>query len=338
MSKMSVTPAQPSRWQLLYDGLMLVAIVVDLLVMGLDALLMSAFMQQVADWLSLQGLLSTYQQAVHPALKVAAGFFTVFLVVELLVRWGLAIVQKRYYRWFFFPFVHWYEVLGCAPQLRALRLLRAGVIGYRLHQLGYQVLPASWVKTLRFYYGVVMEEISDRVILTAIDNIRSEIKLTDGHLVHDIIDKHRAEVHAVVMELLHHEITPLLKPTADAPPRFAKPLAHHVSEAMMQALNQTPELQRILRMIPIAGGMIEAQMHSIGQHLAENLTMTLSERLTQPAELEQVYHQIAHGIAQVNTTHPALEALVSSVIDESLTALANQVKIQQWKQSPLAKF
>ncbi|MFW2176915.1 MULTISPECIES: hypothetical protein [unclassified Moraxella] len=325
----SQTP--PSRWQLIYDMAMLVLIVIDLFLMGLDSLLTSTFMASIGRWLGFADLLMAYQQHIHGPLKTLGGFFTIFLVAELVVRWGLAIYQKRHYRWFFFPFVHWYEVLGCLPQLRALRLLRAGVIGYRLHQMGYKVVPKSWLKTAKFYYHVVLEEISDRVILTAIENIRSELQFTNGRLVQNIIDKHRLEIQTVIVELLEQEVTPLLSTPTNQPPKFAEPLAKQVGEAIQQALVNTPELRRIMRMIPIAGGLIESQMLGLGQHIGENLTLSLSKNLTQPDTLKTVYQEIAEQLSKVDTTSPALEKLVGSIIEESLTALTEQVKIQQWK-------
>ena len=44
-------PAKPSRWQLAYDTIMMVAIVLDLLLMGFDALMLSSFMAKIANWL-----------------------------------------------------------------------------------------------------------------------------------------------------------------------------------------------------------------------------------------------------------------------------------------------
>lgn len=324
-------PTTPSRWHLAYDVMMMIAIILDLLLMGVDAVMLSSFMAKLASWLGFSDVVVTYQQIWHEPLKLAGGIFTIFLVIELAVRWLIAIAQKRYYRWFFFPFVHWYEVLGCAPQLRALRLLRVGVIGYRLHQLGYKVLPASWLGSIKFYYQVIMEEISDRVILTAIENIRTEISNTDGHLVKNILDKHRNELQKVIVEVLQQEATPLLQSTPTHPATFAKPLAQQVGIAIQQALNDTPELHRILRLIPIAGSLIESQMHSIGQHIGENLTLSLTNNLTKPQTLTVIYQEIAKSLVQIDVSSPALEKLVSAIIDDSLTALANQVRIQQWK-------
>lgn len=324
-------PQKPSQFQLMYDAVMMVLIVIDLLLMGLDALMMSNFAMEVGSWLGLSGLVTGYQQNWHHGLKTLGGFFTIFLVIELLVRWCLAIVHKRYYRWFFFPFVHWYEVLGCAPQMRALRLLRVAVIGYRLYQLGYQVLPKSWIRTGKFYYDVILEEISDRVIITALDNIRMELANGDEQLVQSLINKHRPEIQAVVVDMLNKEVTPVLVGTGNQPPMYANALASQVGMAIQQSLTETHELRRIIRMIPIAGGLIEQQMLSIGQHIGENLVTTLTKNLTHRDTLAPIYQQIGKSIAQVDTTNPALEKLVRDIIYDSLDAFEKQVRIQQWK-------
>lgn len=324
-------PQMPSALQMSYDAMMMVAIVLDLLIMGLDSLMMSNFALDVSGWLGINHLVMGYQADWHRPLKTLGGFFTIFLVLELLIRWALAIVHRRYYRWFFFPFIHWYEVLGCAPQLRALRLLRVGVIGYRLHQLGYQVLPKSWIRTGKFYYEVILEEISDRVIITALDNIRMELGNADNQLVQSVINKHRAEIQAVVVDMLDKELTPVLVGTPSQPPIYANALAKQVGTAIQQSLTETHELRRIIRMIPIAGGLIEQQMLTIGQHIGENLVTTLSKNLTQRDTLAPIYTQIGKSIAEIDTTNPVLEKLVREIIFDSLDAFEQQVRVQQWK-------
>ena len=328
-------PQIPSTPQLWYDSIMMVLIVVDLVLMGLDSLMMSNFALDVSGWLGISERVTSYQSLWHSPLKTLGGFFTIFLVVELLVRWGLAIVTKRYYRWFFFPFVHWYEVLGCAPQLRALRLLRVGVIGYRLYQIGKLHLPKSWITTGKFYYSVVLEEISDRVIITALDNIRMELANADSHLVQSVINKHRGQIQAVVVDLLDKAVTPILTSTpansVNGTPVYATALANQVGTAIQQSLTETHELRRIIRMIPIAGGLIEQQMLSIGQHIGENLVISLTKNLTQRDTLAPIYSQIGTSIATIDTTNPVLEKLVRDILYDSLDAFEKQVRVQQWK-------
>lgn len=329
----------PSRLKLTYDIAMLVAIVIDLFLIGLDAVMMSSFANHVGGWLAIMPWIEGYRDNIHEPLRTAGGYFTIFLVLELLVRWAVAIKEQRYFRWFFFPFVHWYEVLGCFPQLRALRLLRALVIGHRLYQLGYQVLPQSWIDRGKFYFDLVLEELSDRVILTAVDNLRTQLadSKSNQSLVQSTIDKNRDEIEAMLASMLRQELIPRLQASL-TPTNGVSPLAADVGAAVQDALTNTPELRRYLKMIPIAGGLIEGQMLSIGQHVGENVANAVNKRLLDEKSLNALMDTIAHGVASIDTTNPALENLVASIVEDSLTAFEKQVKVQQWKHQSQMNF
>lgn len=60
--------------------------------------------------------------------------FVSIFIAELLIRWMVTIHQKTYHKWFFYPVIHWFDVLGCIPvgSFRWLRLLRVFSILYRL--------------------------------------------------------------------------------------------------------------------------------------------------------------------------------------------------------------
>jgi len=323
---------KPSRFKLTYDIIMIIAISIDLLLISIDAILMSNFSSNAAEWLTISEALNWYQSTLHDPLRTAGGFFTIFLVVELLLRWAIAIKQKVYYRWFFFPFVHWYEVLGCFPQLRALRLLRAVVIGRRLYQLGYQVLPQTWINRIKFYIDLLLEELSDRVILTAIQNFRQELTSSDTHksFIESTIAKNRNEIEAAVLSVLRTELAPKLQELT-ASSGGGSILASEMGNAIEEGLANTPELRRYLRMIPIAGSLIESQLHHVGHNIGENVVNALNKRLLDPKRLDILMMEIASGIAQIDTNNTALDTLISSIIDDSLTAFEAQVKVQQWK-------
>ena len=322
----------PNRLKLSYDLMMLVAISIDLFVISVDAILMSDFINNVANWLTLSDALSWYQNTLHNPLRIVGGFFTLFLILELLARWGIAIKKQIYYRWFFFPFVHWYEVLGCFPQLRALRLFRVVVIGRRLHQLGYQVLPQPWIKRIKFYIDLLLEELSDRVILTTISNYRQQ--LTDPEmqksLIESIIERNRGDIEAVLLAVLRKELVPQLQKLSGKS-EGATLIASEVGNAIQDGLANTPELRRYLRLIPIAGSLIESQLQHIGQSVGENVVYSLNNRLLDPKLIDTLMVTIAHGIAQIDTNNTALEHLIANIITDSLTAFEAQIKVQQWK-------
>lgn len=322
---------KPSRLRLTYDIVMLVAISIDLLLISIDAILMSDFSHNAAAWLTIGTALDWYQSTLHEPLRTASGFFTVFLIVELLLRWAVAIKQKIYYRWFFFPFVHWYEVLGCFPQLRALRLFRAVVIGRRLYQLGYQVLPQLWINRIKFYINLLLEELSDRVILTTIQNFRQQLTDPNTHksFIESTIARNRNEIEAALLSVLRQELAPKLQALVAS--SSDSNLATEVGHAIEEGLANTPELRRYLRMIPIAGSLIESQLQHVGHNVGENVVHALNRRLLDPERLDALMVAIASGVAKIDTDNTALHALISSIIDDSLTEFEAQVKIQHWK-------
>ncbi|WP_299186970.1 hypothetical protein [uncultured Psychrobacter sp.] len=323
---------QPNRLKLAYDIVMLIAISIDLLFISIDAILMSNFSSHVAEWLAISDGLSWYQTSVHDPLRTVGGFFTIFLIVELLVRWAIAIKDKVYYRWFFFPFVHWYEVLGCFPQLRALRLFRAVIIGRRLHQLGYQVLPQPWINRIKFYIDVLLEELSDRVILTTIYNFRQQLTDSDVHksLIKSTIERNRDQIEAMLLSLLRQELVPMLQKLTDRS-QGGQLIANEVGNAIQDGLANTPELRRYLRLIPIAGSLIESQLQHIGHNIGENVVYSLNERLLKAEHIDALMVNIAHNIVNIDINNSALEALLASIINDSLNEFEAQIKIQQWK-------
>ena len=132
---------------LVYDIFMVFIIIFNLFCLAANFFLMSSIGAWFFEHIHLPQVLSFYRTHLHPWVITSEAWFIGFLIIELLVRWGIAIVYKHHKRWFFFPFIHWYEILAIIPQLRFLRLSRAGIIAYRLHELGYPVIPESWRKT-----------------------------------------------------------------------------------------------------------------------------------------------------------------------------------------------
>lgn len=314
-----------------YDIVMLLLIILNLLSLGINALLMGNVGETLAHWVGQDQWLTHFRQHWHPTINVVDDWFTIFLVVELVMRWLLAIVVQRYHRWFFFPFVHWYEVLGCIPAFRALRLLRAVAIGYRLYRMGYHVLPPSWIEQGKFYYQLILEEISDRIVINVIDGVERELRQsnTHHHLIHDLIDRHRAQIADAVGEMLQTSLAPVLAARTDQ-------IRYEVGEAVHRALADVPELHRILRLMPVVGSQLEQQLQLIGRRIGDNLTAELIKPFTAKPHAGETVNPmlgtIADHIGDVEVDLPALEALVESLVFEGLEVLRKQVAVQQWKQ------
>lgn len=325
-STISLQP-RPSLPRLLYDGLMMVLIVVDLLAMLADSVATSALVNYFAP-----DFAASYAP-IHANLLLIGGVFTAFLVAELLVRWLLSVSKKRYERWFFFPFVHWYEVLGCFPLLRPLRLLRVVVMVRRLHALGVAILPKRWLAAATHYGHMVLEALSDKVILTALANLKVQLAASNTHkgLIYAIIDANREGFYRALSALLQREFAPVLAHAvhnvrASAMPEF-------VGQQIAFAMKNNKELSKYLKLIPIAGSLIEGKLGQIGQELGENLTRALlneAEVAAQnPTVLNALLDATARKIAYIDMRTDALEAFASKALSDALAAFELQIRAEQ---------
>lgn len=315
---------------LAYDVFMMFLIIINLFCLSANAILMSDFGEWLFNIIHLPDVLQFYKSELRPWVVVTEGWFVSFLIIELFVRWFIAIALKQHQRWFFFPFVHWYEILAILPQLRFLRLLRAGVIAYQLHDHGYKIFPESWYKQVYFYYNLVMEELSSRIVLTVLNGIKTELTTSTTHkkLIENVVNHHRELFAVALADILQDSLGKELQ-------QHRQLIAKDVGLIVNKAIEDTPELTQLLRLIPIVGGRIEQQIQSIGQRLGENITQGLIDPFaTNQANSELTsYKYISERISKIpfeNNTH--IEQLVESAVFESLEAIQQQVKVKQWQQ------
>lgn len=314
---------KPSKISLVYDVLMVILILVNLFLLVVEYLLNAQFAWTV-HLMEMLRMSSSAQAAFHESITNINTFFTVFLIIELTIRWTIAIVQKHYHRWFFFPFVHWYEVLGCLPILRPLRLLRVAIIAYRLYLLGYPILPRSWIRKGQFYYELVLEELSDRIVIRVIDGISSELKQSNTHhlLIEKIIEKHKPMLIHALLELLEKNLPAAIN-------QNQAHISQYVAGAVERSLQNTPELQQILNLMPVVGSLLSQRIEAIGARLGENLALELIHPLTQLPN--PLYAEVAERVGNLHVHTLELETLIDSIVLEALQVIRDQVAIQQWK-------
>src|SRR5690606_35931745 len=96
------------------DFVMLGLIVLNLAWLLFDTLFTSQFIQRWLLWLAPDFTLF-YRDAVHPDFVFYDLIFVAIFLTEFFLRWLVAIRRGTYHRWFFYPFVHWYDLVGCIP-------------------------------------------------------------------------------------------------------------------------------------------------------------------------------------------------------------------------------
>lgn len=151
--------------------------------------------QAFAEWLP--RLHQRYDTLIHRNFQlIDLGFVAVF-ILDVILGWTVALFERRYARWYYYPFAHWYDVLGCIPLtgFRWLRVLRVGSLLFRLQRLGL-IDVRQWpiYGLIHRYYLLLLEELSDRVMVRLFSRMQQEIGASDDlsrRLLEEVVSRAR---------------------------------------------------------------------------------------------------------------------------------------------------
>ena len=260
-------------------------------------------------------------------------FVSIFLG-EFLLRWAIAIYQQRYHRWFFFPFIYWYDLLGSIPfgSFRFLRILRVFALLRRLQRMGVLDLRQTYLyDRLRKYRAIVVEEISDRVVVNVLQGAQQEVRnglpLTD-RILHEVILPHKPALTAWLSARLQQV-------SARSYAHYRDELQAYV-EAKIQAAVATNAEIRQIGDLPLLGprlaGMLERAIqdivfqvvHGLIQDLASGHHARLLDEFSDIA-LETVLHE------DRKPENQDLDSLVRGIAVDALELVKQHVQVQEWK-------
>ncbi|MDN5924901.1 MAG: hypothetical protein L0H70_07870, partial [Xanthomonadales bacterium] len=183
------TPAQPRHLRsslewlgLAWDVAIMALVAANLVLIVFDSLFAASLVQAGVNAVS-PVFHDWYKASVHANFITIDLYFVAVFLADVLLGWGIAINTRRFSRWFYYPFVHWYDVLGCIPLagFRWLRVLRVIALALRLQRLGVINLW-DWrvVGLLRHYYDILVEEVSDRVVVKVLEGVETEVRSGGG--------------------------------------------------------------------------------------------------------------------------------------------------------------
>lgn len=259
-------------------------------------------------------------------------FITIFLA-ELLIRWMLAIIKKTYDKWFFYPLVHWYDVLGCIPtsSFRILRFLRIIVLLYKLHR--WKVIDLNNYAVFRHlmhYYNILVEEVSDRVAVNLLEEAKSEMKHGEpitNMILRDVLLPHRGEIvewtaaHVQTGIRRHYQAN-------------RKEIQNYLQKVIQETVEENKEVSNLER-IPLLGSVVA---ESINKAVRE-ITFGVIDRLTADLAasennfaMEKIVEAITDVIFRLNeNTDNSQKNLSNQIISESIDLIIDRVKVKKWK-------
>ncbi len=281
--------------------------------------------QALAEWLP--RLHASYDQHIHSRFAFIDLSFVALFVLDVLLGWVVALYERRYARWYYYPFAHWYDVLGCIPLagFRWLRVLRVGTLLIRLQRLGL-IDMRRWavVGLLNRYYLLLIEELADRVMVRLFSRMQQEIGASDDlsrRLLQDVVRPRK--------ERLLRDISRRLQDMLEIGYRDNRgAIEGYVGSLIHQALADNPEL-RNLRRLPLGGRVADSLDDALGD-VAARLLAGAVEGL-RGAQFQRLAGNLADEffeawVYQDENTDLALEELLVDVIE----VLKQQVLDRRW--------
>ncbi|MCK2184095.1 ion transporter [Halomonas getboli] len=315
------------RAHLVWDLFIIALVIANLALLLFDSLFLlpplNAAFEAVAP-----GLHGAYEQHIHANfLTIDLAFVAVFLF-DVLLGWAVAIAERHYHRWFFYPFVHWYDVLGCIPLggFRLLRVLRVISLLHRLQRMGLIDVRRWYVYSVfAKYYDILMEELTDRIAIRMLDNVQQEIRSSDG-LTTPVMER----VVQPRKQALIHEIGQRLEAMAgDAYTHHRDDTLRYVRGLVGRTLAESPEVRRLGR-LPLGGQLtrgLEASLSDLACRLVDEALAGLKS-----AEFSTLVEQLAEsGFDAWLRTDSHTEQITEQVLVDMLDLLKEQIAVKGWQ-------
>ncbi len=311
-------------------------IIVDLLMLGLllinlvwllfDSLYATQAFKTMLSSINL-GIVEGYAP-IHDNFTLYDLAFVGIFLSEFCVRWLASILRKTYMRWYFFPFIHWYDLVGCIPLggARIFRFLRVFSILYRLQK--YQIIDLRNTAVYRFivfYYDVFVEELSDRIVVKVLSDAQKDIA-AGSPLIEDISQ----QVIGTRLPVLTQWLSSVMVHIGESIEHnnHSESVRSHVQKSVGKAVRNNTQVS-ILKLVPMLGSTIEKTLE---QSVTDIVTQSIINLLKDIAP-EKIDDFVEHGLGRFSNEDNMLDQEVLLIVNECLELVKQHVSQQRWKDS-----
>lgn len=309
------------------DAIMLVLLFINLAWLLLDSLygvsgIQHMVRQQAPD-------LAAFYDPIHRNFIFYDLIFVILFLSEFVLRWGHAVVKGTYQRWYFYPFIHWYDLVGCIPTsgARVLRVLRVISILYRLQKYGIIDLTQTRLyQFFAFYYEALLEELSDRIVIKVLSGTQIEVQ-RGSPMMHRIQQEVLLPRRQQLVDWLSEKVAEGARygyvPKNQELRRY---LEVNVAEAMQQNKDLKP-----LRYMPVIGTWASHALdRAVGDIVAQVIHQILSDLASQNnhAFVEDLVEVFIHE--QEEPDFASSQQIVAAVV-EVLEMVKDQVRVKHWR-------
>ena len=311
---------------IIIDLLMLALLIINLIWLLFDGLFATQAFKSILASMSTD-LVTGYAPIHENFVLYDLAFVAVFLT-EFCVRWVASVVRKTYVRWYFFPFIHWYDLIGCIPLggARIFRFLRIFSIFYRLQK--YQIIDLRNTAVYRFiifYYDVLVEELSDRIVVKVLSDAQKDIAAGSP-----LIDDISQQVLASRLPILTQWLSSVMVHIGESIEHndHGESVRSHVQKSVGKAVRGNTQVST-LKLVPILGSTIEKTLEQSVTDIVTQSIINLMKDITP----EKIDDFVEHGIGRFSSEDHMLDQEVLLIVNECLELVKQHVSQQRWKDS-----
>lgn len=315
--------SRESIW-LALDFIMLGLLILNLAFILFDSLYMTDYFRATLDFIS-PSIAEHYKPLHNNFILIDLCFVAVFFT-EFCLRWIVSVKRKEYLRWYFFPFIHWYDLIGCIPlgATRIFRFLRIFSIIYRLHK--YKIVDLTHSKIFQFiafYYDVFIEELSDRIVVKVLSDAQKDLRQGSP-----LIDEIATKVVATRLDTLSAWIASVMAHAGHSieDEEAGLMIRDHVKSSVAKAVRENSEVSR-LKLVPVLGNTIEQTLESAVADIVIQSVIHLLKDMSP----QKIKYFMTHGVTASLLEEKALDKEVLTILDECIELLKGHVSNQRWK-------
>jgi hypothetical protein len=268
--------------RILVDLFMILVVMVNLTFIIFDWHFQFAFFQNFLIGFS-SDFYYWYKIDIHPNFLLYDLFFVIIFITELLISWIIDARNKTHSRWWFYPFIHWYDVIGCIPVgvFRWLRMFRIVSMLLKMHNLGVINLKENIIyRNVKELYTMFTNKVTDKVLVNLVSGIQRavEVEKTDGKgsdkngYIADAVKPDQEELAKVLVAKIQRSAKNNYNNHKDE-------LKETIYTVVKEAFEQSDELKKI-EQLPIVGKQITQTLEKSLSDIAFQLVDSSLKQLT----------------------------------------------------------
>ena len=316
------------------DVFMIWLVIQNLIFFGFDWFFQYPFFQSAIEFIS-PTFFMWYKLKVHPYFANWDLVFVVIFLIEFLFRWGRAIKQKKYDLWWFYPFIHWYDVFGLIPMkgiFKFFRLFRIIGMIIKLQKIG--VIDVRKMKIYAYYKrfrAVLVEEISDNVINNSLTMV--QVELSKGiPLSERIIDEVIKNKEDVLIEFLAKTINTTVDIVYK---QHREEFRAYLDAKVVEALQENKEIDT-LRYLPGLGKVFQKMLDSAVSDVTFNVIDKIALDIASPKSkdtIKQITDNVLDTVVDHTEQQNITNQLIMNMVIESIDIIKERVAEKDWKKS-----